>query len=342
MAKKEEQKEKVQVEIPKDVAEMIERIKKENESFSDATERIFMSIVERLKALDTVKTDSDLSDIERSIREKYMLAGNLVSLKSLEKALKDGLGIDDSLLDDDKLFKRLERIIVLKAMMGMFAEQQKKDDSDVRVALAKIEAQLEMLKQKQEQKEDREDKTEAIISYVNSKFNEILQKLNERNTHNSGIEKLVEAKRTIDEYVKVMKELGVSGDEAEKWKQEAVSKLIENIGKIGTDIVDTVKKQQLPIPPSMQTPQPPPQPAPPTPPAPQHTPIPPEVLAHLENNIPFMLSTGEIVVPVKNKNVMNAIEQFARHGVEQTIAGHKVLIFGGDVVNKVKEVLEKL
>jgi len=334
MAKKDEQvKEKVQVEIPKDVAEMIEKIKKENESFSDATERVFMSLVERLKALDTVKTEGDLGDIEKSIREKYMLAGNLVSLKSLEKALKEGLGIEgEGMLDDDKMFKRLERIIMLKAMMGMFGEQ-KRDDSDIKVALAKLEAQLELMKQGANRNEDKEDKTGAVIAYVDAKFNEILNRLNE-NKGSDGLDKLKEAKKTIEEYAKVMKELGVSGDEADKWKQEAVSKLLENIGKIGTDITDTIKKQQLPVPPSMQTPAPPVQP-------PQAQ-VPPEVLAHLQNAVPFLMQTGEVVVPVANKNVMSAIEQFVKQGVEQTIAGHKVLIFGGDVGKQVLEIIQKL
>jgi predicted CopG family antitoxin/ribosomal protein L7/L12 len=335
MAKKDEQvKEKVQVEIPRDVAEMIEKIKKENESFSDATERVFMSLVERLKALDTVKTEGDLSDIEKSIREKYMLAGNLVSLKSLEKALKEGLGIEgEGMLDDDKMFKRLERIIMLKAMMGMFGEQ-KRDDSEIKVALAKLEAQLELMKQGANRNEDKEDKTEAVIAYVDAKFNEILKRLNE-SKGSDGLDKLKEAKRTIEEYAKVMKELGVSGDEADKWKQEAVSKLIENIGKIGTDITDTIKKQQLPVPPSMQAP------APPVPP-PQAQQLPAEVLAHLQNNIPFMLSTGEVVVPVSNKNVMNAIEQYVAQGVKQSISGYDVLVFGGDTGKKVLEIIQKL
>jgi ribosomal protein L7/L12 len=215
--------------------------------------------------------------------------------------------------------------------MGMFGEQ-KRDDSEIKVALAKLEAQLELLKQKNEGKEEKEDKTEAVIAYVDAKFNEILKRLNE-SKGSDGLDKLKEAKRTIEEYAKVMKELGVSGDEADKWKQEAVSKLIENIGKIGTDITDTIKKQQLPVPPSMAQ-------APPVPP-PQAQ-VPPEVLAHLQNNIPFMLSTGEVVVPIGNKNVMNAIEQYVAQGVKQSISGHDVLVFGGDTGKKVLEIIQKL
>lgn len=332
MVEKKKEKEIVNATVSKDLADAIAKVKKDDESFSDALDRVFFTLIQKVQATDSVSDDEKVSDIAESIKEKYMLAGNLISLKQLEKALQESLGIDNSALDDDKIFKRLERLIMIKAMANMFNTEQKREDTDTKIALAKLEAKLEAILDTQK-KEKTIDRDTDILQYIDSKFTQLISEIKstKQSTGDIGIEKLKEAKRTIEEYAQVMKDLGVKGEDAEKWKEEAIGKLLETIGKVGGNIVETIQKQQIPPPPSIQaTAQiPPPQ-------------IPAEVLAHLNNSIPFMLTDGSIVIPVANKNVMNAIEQFVEQGIKQEIAGHKVIIFSGEVAKKVEDIIRGL